>query len=114
MVLKARIVVEGQEFPVDRAGQLHAGMSPRDVEAVVGPPLRRASGPPGVWRYEFKRQLRVCQPYIGPVPLGSAPVEHHVLELTFGAGGLERALHREAVPRRTTERVLVSPSAGTH
>jgi outer membrane protein assembly factor BamE (lipoprotein component of BamABCDE complex) len=105
--LAPTVVVDGQSFPVERTMQLRAGMSQSEVEALVGSPFRRSGGVPVVWHYEFTRRPRQCRPYVGPIPLQPGYTERHALELTFGVDGLERAVYREVVPDRTTERLLV-------
>jgi len=112
LALMAPTVVEGRAFPVEHATQLRAAMSEEEVEAVVGIPLRRSSGAPLMWRYEFTRRIRECRLYVGPVPLQPARTERHVLDLTFGATGLERAIYTEVAPSRTSEQVVVRASAG--
>ena len=107
LAMMAPIVVKGQAFPVEQATRLRAGMSENEVTALIGPPLRRASGAPVVWRYEFTRRLKECRFYVGPIPFEPVRTERHALELTFGDVGLERAIHTEAAPGRATERVLV-------
>lgn len=110
--LMAPIVVEGQHFPVERATQLRAGMSPDQVEALLGTPLRRFNGASVIWRYDFTRRLRECRPSLGPIPLRPARTERHALELLFGSGGLQRAVYREVAPGRLTEQMLVGVSSG--
>jgi outer membrane protein assembly factor BamE (lipoprotein component of BamABCDE complex) len=113
LALMAPIVVEGQSFPLDRATQLRAGMTADEVERLLGAPLERvATARAVVWRYDFRRQLKECRMYLGPIPLQQPRTERHALELTFGSSGLERAVYRDEAPDSTVERTLVGSSPG--
>jgi outer membrane protein assembly factor BamE (lipoprotein component of BamABCDE complex) len=107
LALMAPEVVEGQSFPFERASQLRVGMTPEEVEALLGTPLRRVTGgQTTVWGYDVRRRVRECRYYVGPIPLRPARTVRHALELTFGTAGLIRAVHREEAPGAKTERTL--------
>ena len=99
-------LVAGQAFPVEQATELHAGMSPDQVEALLGTPLERVDGTPARWRYDFTRTPRVC--VVGLFP--KIPTERHAVSLEFGRRGLERAVYLEVSAGRSTQRVLVDTS----
>ena len=112
LTLMAPVVVEGQNFQLERTPQLRADMGPDQVETLLGAPLRLVTrGETVVWSYDVRRQLRDCRFYLGPIPLEPVRTERHTLELTFGVTGLERAVYREEAPDRKLERVLGGGSA---
>jgi outer membrane protein assembly factor BamE (lipoprotein component of BamABCDE complex) len=112
LAMMAPNVVEGQQFPIEQVDKLRAGMSASQVEALLGTPYERSNSASFEWRYAFTRRLRECRWYLGPIPMQPARTERHVLDLTFGSSGLERAIYRDAAPERTSERVLVGRSNG--
>ena len=63
-----------------------------------------------MWHYEFTRRIRECRLYVGPVPLQPARTERHVLDLTFGVNGLERAIYTEVAPSCTKAEQVVCTS----
>ena len=110
LALMAPVVVEGQAFAVEHTTRLRVGMSQDEVEALLGRPVRRSSGAPVMWRYEFTRQIRECRLYVGPIPLQPARTERHVLELMFAVNGLERAIYTDVAPNHRRKQVVVGPA----
>jgi outer membrane protein assembly factor BamE (lipoprotein component of BamABCDE complex) len=113
LALMAPVVIDGQAFAAERAGDLRPGMTMTEAQAVIGAPLRhRAVKETTVWTYQMRRRLRECRFYLGPIPLQPARTESFGLELVFDSAGLESAVYREERPDMKTERVLVGTAVG--
>jgi outer membrane protein assembly factor BamE (lipoprotein component of BamABCDE complex) len=110
--LIAPIVVDGQSFLLESALQLRRGMTPDEISVLLGTPLRRRIDQEGlVWSYDFRRRVKECRLSLGAIALQPVRTERHTLQLTFGSGGLNRAVYRHDAPDRTVERILVGNSS---
>ena len=108
LTMMAPVVIEGQAFEHTNVPRLVSGMSKDQVQALLGAPLRESHREGAVvWTYDERRQRRECVPYFGPIPLGPLHTDRHVLELTFGTHGLDRAVYRERTRDKDEQRVLV-------
>lgn len=86
-------LIDGSEFPVESLSQIEEGMSPEQVQSLLGPPWRRKDLPAGErWIYYSRYQHRSCNAYLfGFLPVQRRPKDRFEANLEFGPEGLQRA-----------------------
>gem|GEM_PF-4497620 len=92
-VLGPHELIDGEAFPVESLGEVEKGMSPEDVENLLGPAWRKKKQPGGErWIYLSRYQHRSCNVYLlGFVPIERRPKDRFEAKIDFGLEGLRRA-----------------------
>ena len=106
LALMAPVVVEGVAYPVERVEELRSGMTPVDVEAILGLPLTRQGRESELWRYDVTKVVRECRVVVGPFRQ-AARTERTIVEVAFNRDGVARVDLREMGPEMHVARVIV-------
>jgi outer membrane protein assembly factor BamE (lipoprotein component of BamABCDE complex) len=109
LAMPAPIVLEGQTFPQVRAAEIRTGMSPREVEALLGTPLTRAVSSHGeTWMYRYMQRRKECRMVVLGIQLGRFPADTHHVEVVFDHGCVERGVYRHHASEGRSEQVIVT------